>query len=155
MWSQNCYGFISSQFQELQSGTVAVAVAIEEAGILCHWRKAWKAPTCHWRLLSKAWTKLKVAFSVFQFQEGLSGSVAQWQYKRQVFSATRVESLESPNMPLTAPSYLADFPAVIFHICNFDICHEIQQAVMIWPEFPVTLRHTLFAILGFWEFFVQ
>ena len=21
---------------------------------------------------------------------------------------------------------LADFPAVFFHICNFDICHEIQ-----------------------------
>ena len=21
--------------------------------------------------------------------------------------------------------YLADFPAVFFHICNFDICHEI------------------------------
>ena len=25
---------------------------------------------------------------------------------------------------------LADFPAVFLHISNFDICHEIQQAVV-------------------------
>ena len=31
--------------------------------------------------------------------------------------------------PPLAPS-LADFPAVFLHISNFDICHEIQQAVV-------------------------
>ena len=25
---------------------------------------------------------------------------------------------------------VAYFPAVFFHICNFDICHEIQHAVV-------------------------
>ena len=25
---------------------------------------------------------------------------------------------------------VADFPAVFLHISNFDICHEIQQAVV-------------------------
>ena len=25
---------------------------------------------------------------------------------------------------------LADFPAVFFHICNFDICHEIQIQIL-------------------------
>ena len=31
---------------------------------------------------------------------------------------------------LHANVLLADFPAVLFHICNFDICNEIQTKIL-------------------------
>ena len=36
----------------------------------------------------------------------------------------------SPAFACTSLADLADFPAVFLHISNFDICHEIQQAVV-------------------------
>ena len=35
-----------------------------------------------------------------------------------------------PTHRIHLSSFLAYFPAVFFHICNFDMCHEIQHAVV-------------------------